>query len=113
MLSVPPNVPIFLYAEATDMRKGFDGLSGNVRKEFGTDPTDGSLYLFVNRRRDRMKILHFDGTGFWLYYKLLEAGAFEPVAGEGSCLRIDATTLAMLLGAYLVASSDRRHGQAT
>ena len=108
MLSVPPNVPIFLYADPTDMRKGFDGLSGIVRKEFGSDPTDGSLYLFVNRRRDRMKILHFDGTGFWLYYKLLEAGTFEPVAGEGPCLRIDATTLAMLLGGVSLAGVTRR-----
>lgn len=108
MLSVPPSVSIFLYAEPTDMRKGFDGLSGLVREQFGADPTDGSLYLFVNRRRDRMKILHFDGTGFWLYYKLLEAGTFEPVAGEGNCLRIDTTQLAMLLGGVSLAGVKRR-----
>jgi transposase len=108
VLSVPPSVSIFLYAAPADMRKGFDGLSGLVREQFGADPTDGSLYLFVNRRRDRMKILHFDGTGFWLYYKLLEAGTFEPVASEGHCLRIDATQLAMLLGGVSLAGARRR-----
>ena len=70
MLNVPATVSIFLYTEPTDMRKGFDGLSGIVRGEFGADPLDGSLFLFVNRRRDRIKILHFDGSGYWLYYKL-------------------------------------------
>ena len=59
MLSIPSNVSIFLYTEPTDMRKSFDGLSGIVRSEFEGDPLDGSLFLFVNRRRDRLKILHF------------------------------------------------------
>ena len=70
MLSIPANISIFLHTEPTDMRKGFDGLPGIVREHFGADPTSGSLYLFINRRRDRLKILHFDGTGYWLYYKL-------------------------------------------
>ena len=74
MLSIPPTVSIFLYTQPTDMRKGFDGLSGMVRSEFAADALDGSLFLFINRRRDRLKILHFDGSGYWLYYKLLEAG---------------------------------------
>jgi len=98
MLSIPPTVPIFLYTRPTDLRKGFDGLSGIVRSEFAADPLDGSLFLFINRRRDRLKILHFDGTGYWLYYKLLEAGTFEVIASEGKCARIDSTQLAMLLG---------------
>ncbi len=64
MLSVPSTVAIFLCSQPTDMRKGCDGLSGIVRGQFGADPLDGSLYLFVNRRRDRLKMLHFDGAGF-------------------------------------------------
>jgi len=60
MLSVASTVPIFLCTQPTDLRKGFDGLSGIVRGAFGADPLDGSLYLFINRRRDRIKILHFD-----------------------------------------------------
>ena len=108
MLSVPPTVSIFLYTRAADLRKGFDGLAGIVRQEFDADPLDGSLFLFVNRRRDRMKILHFDGTGFWLYYKRLEAGTFEVVVSEENHVEIDATQLAMLLGGVSLASARRR-----
>ena len=108
MLSIPSTVSIFLYTEPTDMRKSFDGLSGIVRSEFGADPLDGSLFLFVNRRRDRLKILHWDGTGYWLYYKLLEAGTFEVIASEGKCKQIDATQLAMLLGGVSLVRVKRR-----
>lgn len=108
MLSIPPTVPIFLYAEPTDMRKSFDGLSGIVRGEFAADPLDGSLFLFINRRRDRLKILHWDGTGYWLYYKLLEAGTFEVIASEGKYKQIDSTQLAMLLGGVSLVSVKRR-----
>ncbi len=108
MLSVPSTVPIFLCTQPTDMRKGFDGLSGIVRGAFGADPLDGSLYLFVNRRRDRIKILHFDGSGYWLYYKLLEAGTFEVIRSEGTCVQIDSTQLAMLLGGVSLVGARRR-----
>jgi transposase len=108
MLSIPPTVPIFVYTQPADLRKGFDGLSGIVRQEFRADPLDGSLFLFVNRRRDRLKILHFDGTGFWLYYKLLEAGTFEVIASEGKCAQLDSTQLAMLLGGVSLATAKRR-----
>ncbi len=108
MLSIPPTVPIFLYTRPTDLRKGFDGLSGIVRQEFQADPLDGSLFLFVNRRRDRLKILHFDGTGFWLYYKLLEAGTFEVITSKGNCAQLDSTQLAMLLGGVSMATVKRR-----
>ena len=108
MLSVPPTVSIFLYTQAADLRKGFDGLAGIVREQFDADPLDGSLFLFVNRRRDRIKILHFDGTGFWLYYKRLEAGTFEVIVSEESRVQIDATQLAMLLGGVSLVSAQRR-----
>jgi len=108
MLSVAPSVPMFLYTRPADMRKGFDGLSGIVRGEFGADPLDGSLFLFINRRRNRLKILHWDGTGFWLYYRLLEAGTFEVIPGDGACVQIDATQLAMLLGGVSLVTAKRR-----
>ncbi len=108
MLSIPPSVAIFMYSEPTDMRKGFDGLSAIVRSEFKADPLDGSLFLFVNRRRDRLKILHWDGTGYWLYYKLLESGTFESIPSEGRCPRIDSTQLAMLLGGVSLVGAKRR-----
>lgn len=108
MLHVPRSVPIYVYTGAADLRKGFDGLSGIIRQEFQADPLDGSLFLFFNRRRDRLKILHFDGTGYWLYYKLLEAGTFETVAGEGPRVRIDGTQLAMLLAGVSLAAARRK-----
>jgi transposase len=111
MLSLSSDLKIFAYVPPTDMRRGVDGLSGIVRSEFDRDPTDGSLFIFVNRRRDRMKLLHFDGGGFWLYYRVLEAGTFEELRPQdGSCrLQLDSTQLAMLLsGVSLVAAQKRR-----
>ena len=111
MLSLSTSGRIFVYTAATDMRKGVHGLSGIVRSEFAADPTDGSCFVFINRRRDRMKILHFDGGSFWLYYRLLEAGTFEELKGANDLcrLQIDATQLSMLLsGVSLVASRRRR-----
>jgi len=111
MLSVTGDLKIFVYTPAADMRKGIDGLSGIVRGELRGDPADGSWYLFINRRRDRLKILHFDGGGFWLYYRVLERGTFEALAAVDDSRRmpIDATQLSMLLsGVSLVASQKRR-----
>lgn len=110
MLNLTRPTKIYIYTFVADMRKGIDGLSGIVRSECGEDPTDGSLYVFINRRRDRMKILHFDGGGFWLYYRLLEAGTFEEVQGrDGSpCLIIDGTQLVMLLSGVSLAAAHRR-----
>ena len=111
MLSFASGMKIVVYTQVTDMRKSFNGLSGIVREEFGADPTDGSLFIFINRRRDRMKLLHFDGGGYWLYYRLLEAGTFEELKPkDDSCrLQLDSTELSMLLsGVSLVASQQRR-----
>jgi transposase len=122
MLNFSSQLKIFAYLPATDMRKGFAGLSAIIREEFEADPTDGSLFLFINKRRDRMKLLHFSDGGFWLYYRLLEAGTFEPLkaaraksaqkrpATEKDCrLQLDGTELSMLLsGVSLQQSSHRR-----
>ena len=111
MLNLTKETRIFAYTGVADMRKGFNGLSGIVREEFQSDPTDGSLFMFINRRRDRMKLLYFDGGGFWLYYRLLESGTFEDLKSEpgSSQLQMDATELLMLLsGVSLIASQQRR-----
>jgi transposase len=111
MLNFPGRTKIFVHTQATDMRKGFCGLSAIVREQFESDPTDGSLFIFINRRRDRMKLLHFADGGFWLYYRLLEAGTFEVLraTNDSAKLQIDATELSMLLsGISLAASSNRR-----
>ena len=70
-------VRVFLCTRPTDMRKGFDGLSGLVQECFGQDLLTGHLFLFLNRRRDRIKILYFDRDGLAIWYKRLEGGSFE------------------------------------
>ena len=77
MLSIPANVRVYLCTKATDMRKGFDGLHTLVVQVFQRDPLDGHLFLFVNRRRDRLKILWWDRDGMALFYKRLEAGTYQ------------------------------------
>lgn len=69
----------YLYIPPCDMRKGFDGLSGLIANEMSRDPLDGSVYLFINRRRDRLKMLVYEQGGFMLYYKRLEQGRFEQI----------------------------------
>ena len=110
MLNLGSFGKFFVYTAATDMRKGVQGLSGIVRSEFEADPADGDWFIFINRRRDRMKILHFDGGGFWLYYRLLEAGTFEQLENpaKSSHLTIDAVQLSMLLSGVSLAASKRR-----
>ena len=67
----------YLYRHPTDMRKSFNGLSGLVRNELGADPVSGDVFIFVNRRRDKIKLLVWDRTGFIIFYKSLEQGTFE------------------------------------
>ena len=110
MLNATSRSKIYVYAGDADMRKGIDGLSGIVRSEFAADPADGSLFVFVNKRRDRMKILHFDDGGFWLYYRVLKAGTFETIKTDeqSSYVTVDATELSMLLSGVSLAASGRR-----
>ena len=110
MIAIPSGASIYLCTSATDMRKGFDGLSGIIRTEFGREPNDGSLFLFINRRRDRIKILHWEAGGFELWYKRLEAGTFEQVTSRNgqSVVTIDATELTMLLSGVSLQSVKRR-----
>ena len=76
MLSLGAHQRYFLYAGVADMRKGFDGLSGLVLSAMGGDPLSGDVFIFVNRRRDRMKLLVGDRSGFVLWYKRLGSGTF-------------------------------------
>lgn len=111
MLSFHDKIKIYAYAQPTDMRKGVNGLSCIIREQLEFDPVDGSLFIFINRGRDRMKMLHFASGGFWLYYRVLEAGTFENLDASNGCrhLQLDATELSMLLsGVSLVQSRKRR-----
>jgi len=110
MLTFAANLRIFLHARPTDMRKSFDGLCGLVRSVLQADPLDGSLFLFVNRRGDRLKILWWDHDGLALFYKRLESGTFEMLRpdGETAAVELDGTELAMLLSGVAFDSVKRR-----
>ena len=84
MIGVSPSTPIFLYAAATDMRKSFSGLCGLVINYMRQKPDNGHLFVFVNKPRDRMKILFWDRHGFWLFYKQLEQGRFQIPTSQNS-----------------------------
>lgn len=77
MLGLSAKHNYFYYAKATDLRKGFDGLCGLVRSEMKGNPLDGSVYIFINRKRDKMKMLVWEPGGFMMLYKRLERGTFE------------------------------------
>ena len=110
MISIPPGATLLLYTQPADMRKSFDGLSGIVRSELGREPDDGSLFLFINRRRDRIKVLYWDSDGFALWYKRLESGTLETVPSPSGdpVVTIDATQLAMLLSGVPLSPVRRR-----
>ena len=115
MLSFHDNLKVYAYTQPTDMRKGINGLSGIIREQLNFDPVDGSLFMFVNRSRNRMKLLHFANGGFWLYYRVLEAGTFEELNGDGNShhLQLDATELSMLLSGVSLAQSQKRRKRFT
>lgn len=77
MFSLSERHHYYLFQSPTDMRKGFDGLSGLVSNALQMDPLSGDVYMFINRRCNRMKLLVWEAGGFVLYYKRLERGRFE------------------------------------
>ena len=97
MLSLPTKVRVFLCTRATDMRKSFDGLHGLVLEVLRQDPQSGDLFVFLNRRRDRVKILLWEEDGLAIWYKRLESGTFALPAGKGDSLTLTSAELSLLL----------------
>ena len=109
MISLPSAVRVFLCARPVDMRKSFDGLSGLVQECFGQDLLTGHLFLFVNRRRDRLKALYFDHDGLAIWYKRLEAGSFQvPDAGRQDGIELRPAQLALILSGIDLHSARQR-----
>ena len=109
-------VRVFLCTRPTDLRKGFDGLSGLVQECFSQDLLTGHLFLFLNRRRDRIKVLYFDRDGLVIWYKRLEVGSFQnpkptpdaaPLAGS-AVIELSVTDLALILNGIDLATARRR-----
>ena len=99
-----------LYRHPTDMRKGFDGLAGLVTSALRADPLSGDAYLFLNRRRNRLKLLVWESGGFVIYYKRLEKGTFElpELSPSADAIELTWDELVMLISGVALSSIKRR-----
>ena len=99
MLSLSLPVDIYLSTTPADMRKSFDGLFALAVHHLGRDPLSGGLFVFFNRRRDRMKLLYWDADGLAVWAKRLEAGTFQmpAVDAHARSVTLSATELTLLL----------------
>jgi transposase len=100
----------FLYREKTDMRKSFDGLCGLVSGRLGQDPRSGDVFIFINKNRNRTKLLRWEPGGFVLFYKRLEQGTFELPKFEKSGLSqdIEYGQLAMIITGFSMTYAKKR-----
>ena len=96
MLSFTGSLKIYVAVEPCDLRKSFEGLSGLATTVLQQDIRGGSLFVFSNRTRNRLKILYWDGTGLWVMAKRLEEGTFSWPQGEEKVIRLRPEALAML-----------------
>ncbi len=108
MLSLPSSTCIWLATRPTDLRKSFDTLAELVRQQMHNDPLSGQLFVFRNKRGDRIKLLHWDEDGFVIVYKRLEKGTFRFPQADGVSLQIRAADLHMLLDGVDFESVKRR-----
>lgn len=111
MLTLPSSVRIYVASEAVDLRRGFDGLGAATRSLMGRDPMCGHVFVFLNRRRDRIKLLVWDRTGWVVLYKRLERGTFrvptEPEPGRRH-VEVDAGELGLMLEGLDLRGARRR-----
>jgi transposase len=108
VIGLPPTLRVFLATGGTDLRRGFDGLAQLARDQLQQDPFSGHLFVFANRRRDRVKILYWDTTGWAIWMKRLERGNFHWPRSDADGVELDAAELAALLGGIDLAGSRRR-----
>jgi transposase len=84
ILSLSPATHVYVALAPVDLRAGFNGLSGLVKNLLQADPLSGHLFVFSNRQRDRLRVLYWDGSGFWVCAKRLEQGRFSWPSGSGT-----------------------------
>jgi len=100
VLLLSPKTKVFLARQVTDMRKSFRGLLVLTEAVLRQDPVSGHLFVFVNRRRDLLKILHWDGSGYWIWYRRLERGTFQlptTSAEEQASIELTPAQLSLIL----------------
>jgi len=99
MIQITPHMKIFLAVEPVDFRKGIDGLAALCRTVLGEEPFSGCLFVFLNRSRTAIKVLSYDGQGFWICQKRLSRGKFNwwPAKNHGIGKTLDAHELQMLI----------------
>lgn len=108
MLTLPPSVRVFLASEPCDMRLSFDSLAGRVQGIIEQDPYSGHLFVFRNKRGDKIKVLFWDRSGFCLIYKRLEQGSFRFPHSFARCQEIDSATLGLILEGIDLSSAKRQ-----
>ena len=97
MLTLTPAARIFVAVAPVDLRRGFDGLSAYVQTVLEQEVLAGGLFAFTNRRRNRLRLLWFDGTGLWVATKRLEGGTLNWPAGEGAAVGLRPEQLSALI----------------
>ena len=111
MLTLPATVRIYVAAEPVDLRRGFDGLAAATRQIIREDPLSGHLFVFMNRRGNRLKVLVWERSGYLLLYKRLERGCFHlprlPLGGDRH-IEMEATDLALMLEGIDLRGAQRR-----
>lgn len=108
MLNAGPATRVYLACGVTDLRKSFDGLYALVQGKLKEDPLSGHLFVFCNRRGDRLKILYFDGSGLWVCAKRLERGTFHWPRSDQSSIQLSQAQLSLLLGGIDLRTTRRR-----
>lgn len=105
---LPPSVRIFVGSQPVDLRQSFDRLAARTEEQLQGDPFSGHLFVFRNRRGDRVKILYWDRSGFCLWYKRLEQGVFHLPTSKTGCVELEWADLALLLEGIDLAGAQRR-----
>jgi transposase len=112
MIALPPQIRVFLYRLPTDMRKSFHGLVALTESALMQDPLSGSLFVFVNRRRDRIKILYWGQTGFCIWYQQLQKGTYqlpdEASLEERQAIEVSRSQLSLILDGIDLSSARQR-----
>lgn len=110
MLALSSTQKFVLYIQPTDMRKSFDSLSGLIKNELGQSPRNGHVFIFINKGRDKVKLLRWEGFGYTMYYKRLESGTYELPEYDRSVgsISLSYTQLVMLIDGLSIKNITRR-----